>query len=220
MPFELTTAMLITDVENEPAVSSPTPLPAAMTARAPSARRSAPASAVAETNPSSGSWLRPSGSGMIAARGIRRGALGDRPRALDDAADPGLVQAVRARHADPVVVDDTNLELRVVLAHVLVDPVVGEPRERGVLPDVERLGRLRGRVRQRTVEEVVDLRAGGYHRPTPTFTPRNRAGAAPWPTWPVCTGSPLPQFGTPHSVHSSALQIASQLPQNWGVMPV
>ena len=151
---------------------------------------------------------------------IRRGALGDGPRALDDTADPGLVQAVRAGHADPVVVDDANLELRVVLAHVLVDPVVGEPRERGVLPDVERLGRLRGRVRQRTVEEVVDLRAGGYHRPTPTFTPRNRAGAAPWPTWPVWTGSPFPQFGTPHSVHSSALQIASQLPQNWGVMPV
>ncbi len=70
MPFELTTAMLITDVANEPAVSRPTPCPAAMTARAPSARRSAPASAVAETNPSSGSWLRPSGSGMIAARGF------------------------------------------------------------------------------------------------------------------------------------------------------
>jgi hypothetical protein len=151
---------------------------------------------------------------------VRRGALGDRPRAFDEIANPGLVEPVRAGHADPVAVDNANLELRIVLAHILVDPVVGEPGERRVLPDVQRLRRLSGRVRQRAVEEVVDLRAGGYHRPTPTFTPRNRAGAAPWPTWPVCTGSPFPQFGTPHSVHSSALQIASQLPQNWGVMPV
>ena len=157
---------------------------------------------------------------MIAARGFgaERSAI-----ALARSTTPRIPASSRRfvrGHADPVAVDDTNLELRIVLAHVLVDPVVGEPRERGVLPDVERLGRLRGRMRQRTVEEVVDLRAGGYHRPTPTFTPRNRAGAAPWPTWPVWTGSPLPQFGTPHSVHSSALQIASQLPQNCGVMPV
>ena len=38
-------------------------------------------------------------------------------------------------------------------------------------------------------------------RPRPR-TPRKRAGAAPWPTPCVCIGSPLPQFGTPHSRHS------------------
>ncbi len=60
----------------------------------------------------------------------------------------------------------------------------------------------------------------GYHWPTPTWTFRKRAGAAPWPTRCVCIGSPLPQFGTPHSRHSASPQMASQLPQNSGVMPV
>ena len=59
-----------------------------------------------------------------------------------------------------------------------------------------------------------------YHRPTPTRTLRNLAGAAPCPTRWVCIGSPLPQFGTPQRCHSPALQIASQLPQNCGVIPV
>ena len=49
MPSELATAMVMTDVENEPDDWSPFASPAAITARAPSARRSGLASAVAAT---------------------------------------------------------------------------------------------------------------------------------------------------------------------------
>ena len=49
MPCELATATVMTDVENEPDDWSPFASPAAITARAPSARRSALASAVAAT---------------------------------------------------------------------------------------------------------------------------------------------------------------------------
>src|SRR5881227_1909880 len=43
----------------------------------------------------------------------------------------------------------------------------------------------------------------------PTLTFLNLAGAAPWPVPITCCGCPLPQFGVPHSVHSSREQIAS-----------
>src|ERR1700735_2430845 len=53
----------------------------------------------------------------------------------------------------------------------------------------------------------------------PTFTPRNRDGAAPCPVLITCCGCPLPQFGVPHKVHSSLEQIASREFQNSVVMP-
>ena len=58
------------------------------------------------------------------------------------------------------------------------------------------------------------------HFMIPTCTLRKRAGAAPWPVWATCSGWPLPQLGVPQTIQWSALQTASQEPQNWGVMPV
>jgi hypothetical protein len=54
----------------------------------------------------------------------------------------------------------------------------------------------------------------------PTFTPRNLAGAAPWPVPITCCGCPLPQFGVPHKVHWSREQIASIEFQNPVVNPL
>src|SRR6266566_3476676 len=53
----------------------------------------------------------------------------------------------------------------------------------------------------------------------PTLTLRNLEGAAPCPVPITCCGWPLPQFGVPHSVHSSREQIASSEFQNSVVMP-
>ena len=50
-------------------------------------------------------------------------------------------------------------------------------------------------------------------------TSRKRAGAAPCETRMTWPGSPLPQFGRPHSRHSGAEQTASSEPQNRGVIP-
>src|ERR1700691_5035699 len=63
---------------------------------------------------------------------------------------------------------------------------------------------------------------GGCHMlryALPTFTLRNRDGAAPWPVPITCCGCPLPQFGVPQSVHSSREQMASSEFQNSVVMP-
>src|ERR1700693_1963563 len=56
-----------------------------------------------------------------------------------------------------------------------------------------------------------------YAEPTRIF--RNRAGLAPCPVPTTCCGWPLPQFGVPHSVHSSREQIASIEFQNSVVIP-
>src|SRR6476660_10311358 len=53
----------------------------------------------------------------------------------------------------------------------------------------------------------------------PTLIPRNLAGAAPCPVPMTCCGCPFPQFGVPHSVHSSREQIASSEFQNSVVIP-
>jgi hypothetical protein len=53
-----------------------------------------------------------------------------------------------------------------------------------------------------------------------TWTFRNLAGAAPWPTCMTWPGSPFPQFGSPQSRHSSGPQMATHERQNSGVIPV
>src|SRR6202162_6497144 len=55
---------------------------------------------------------------------------------------------------------------------------------------------------------------------TPTFIFRNLDGDAPCPVPIVCIGWPLPQFGVPHNVQCSALQMASQEFQNSGGNPL
>src|SRR5919197_4069535 len=58
------------------------------------------------------------------------------------------------------------------------------------------------------------------HFITPTWTLRNRAGAAPCDTWALWPGCPLPQLVSPYSCHDSRPAIASSEPQNCGVIPV
>src|SRR5208282_4235731 len=58
-----------------------------------------------------------------------------------------------------------------------------------------------------------------YEYADPTRIFRNRAGLAPCPVPTTCCGWPLPQFGVPHSAHSSREQIASIEFQNSVVIP-
>src|SRR5207302_8192297 len=57
------------------------------------------------------------------------------------------------------------------------------------------------------------------HDLTPTWTLRNRAGAAPCETCAVWPGWPLPQLVSPNSRHESWPAIASREPQKPGVIP-
>src|SRR5262245_19893092 len=66
----------------------------------------------------------------------------------------------------------------------------------------------------------VDGRGRVGHAITPTRTLRNRAPETPWPTCPVCPGSPLPQFGVPHIFHELASPTASMERHSSYVMPV
>ena len=158
-------------------------------------------------------------------RAIRIGArLGaHRDSTLGDFTQPLLIESVRARNAGAAAIDDTQPERRVGLGHVLVNPGAGKPGQRGIAANVHRLRLVAASKLQRMLQHVIHggvAHRFGHQRRTPTWTLRNRAGAAPWPTRCVCIGSPLPQFGTPHRVHASGPQMASQLPQKRGVIPV
>ncbi len=107
-----------------------------------------------------------------------------------------------------------------------------------------RLGRLRAREagQQRALARDRDLRVAraegqrplgkreclvtataasrrGRRHATPTWTPRKRAGAAPWDTCMTWPGSPLPQFISPQSAQAPEEQTASSEPQKRGVTP-
>src|SRR2546430_4420553 len=69
-----------------------------------------------------------------------------------------------------------------------------------------------------TDHSVCDTRHAPLYA-LPTFTLRNLAGDAPCPVPITCCGCPLPQFGVPHSVHSSREQIASMERQKSTVIP-
>ncbi len=97
--------MVVTEVENEPAVWRPAASPASMTARAPSARWSAPASAVARHESKVGVVLAAVGLGQDRRARVRRRAVGDGIGALHHRSDAALVQPVRAGHADPLAVE-------------------------------------------------------------------------------------------------------------------
>ena len=58
------------------------------------------------------------------------------------------------------------------------------------------------------------------HERTPTWTLRNRAGAAPCETCACWPGWPLPQFVSPYMRHSSGPATPSSEAQNAGVAPV
>jgi hypothetical protein len=124
---------------------------------------------------------------------------------------PRPAVAEHRSHGDP----------RVGLRDVLVDPVLGEARERVLGRDDDRLSRIGLRERDHPRGELTRLVGiKPAHRPTPTRTPRNRAGEAPCATCAICIGSPLPQFGNPHTCQWSREHTASHEFQNFGVMPV
>ena len=54
----------------------------------------------------------------------------------------------------------------------------------------------------------------------PDLILRKRDGLAPWPVPITCSGCPLPQLGTPHSVQCSRPAMAAQAFQNSVEMPL
>ena len=98
--------------------------------------------------------------------------------------------------------------------HILMDVIVRETRQAFVAVAIDDLGLIRRRCCKNDVGNLFES-----HRNTPTRTLRNRAGAAPCPVPITCIGSPLPQFGVPHSFQCFALPMASQEFQNSGVIP-
>jgi hypothetical protein len=150
------------------------------------------------------------------------GTDGGGPR--DDLSQSFVIEPIGGRHPRPAIADHPHAYLGIVLGDVLVDAGVGESRQGVILGAVDGFGLRAGDAGERPIQDAGHrlgvVQRSGHHRPTPTCTLRNLAGLAPCPTCPVCIGSPLPQFGTPHRTHSSGPQIASQLPQNCGVIPV
>ena len=118
-------------------------------------------------------------------------------------------------------------DLQVLLGDVLVDAVVGEAGERSW-----RSRRRAPRPASACVSVEAALRrarsascAGQrVHRPTPTWTSRKRAGAAPCATCATCIGSPLPQLGRPQTCQSSRaadrVAAAPELRRDAGVVRV
>ncbi len=125
--------------------------------------------------------------------------MGIGPRAVRDLAgtlrelrQAFVVDTVRVRRPDLAVADDPQPHALVVDQRRLVDLRAREPGDARVLGVDERfrlvaLGGLQGLFRE--LERLHDL--------TPTWTSRNRAGAAPCETCADWPGWPLPQFVSP-----------------------
>jgi hypothetical protein len=153
----------------------------------------------------------------------------ERDRARARLRQPGGREVGRVDGAAAAVDERAHHHAPVVDDHVLDHVRVGEARERAHAAVQHRL-HLRARMLQhrrarRARQELQDARLAHRrrepdHRLAPTCTRSNRAGAHPWPTWMICIGSPLPQNIQPQTRQSSPPQIASQRPQNSGVMPV
>jgi len=116
-----------------------------------------------------------------------------------------------------------------VVGDVLVDEARREARQRlGALPDGHLDLGVPGPGADQVDRVLGQLEAGrgrrlDRHRRyplTPTRIPRNRAGTAGCPVWPICWGWPLPQFGVPQNVHSSRLPSMSIEPQKRGLIAV
>ncbi len=112
-----------------------------------------------------------------------------------------------------------------VLADVLVDAAVGEAGQRrgAHCRRGQRLSAITDQ-REHALTGVGGLPRRGLvennHQWTPTRTSRKRQGTAWWPVWPTCIGWPLPQWGTPKTLHSSCPPTASMEAQNVGPIPV
>ena len=135
---------------------------------------------------------------------------GDGHRVLGQAAQAFRVGSTGRGDADPLADDHPQVDHDVGLGHVLVDLAVCEASQCRILGHDQGLRfrhAMAHRLRedgfgqgQRVMRSIVVHRRGArqaYHLPTPTLTFRKRAPGTAWPTWPVCPGSPLPQFGVP-----------------------
>src|SRR5207244_410678 len=91
----------------------------------------------------------------------------------------------------------------------------GEAREPRALALDDSLRLLAGHGREEPLGQLQRR-----HGRTPTWTPRNRAGAAPWDTCAYWPGWPLPQFVRPCSRHSSGPPTPAREAQKRGVTPV
>ena len=228
MPFVVATATASASCENDPNAVTPASSAAAMTARAPSARSSGLASAVRAE--------------YASGRGSGAAALGRPGQSSSSLTLAAIIEArstsermpsasMRPVFATPIRQPFTNRRLTYTSADgdVLVDLGVREPGQRALAADDERLRLVRagGLCRldhalgepQRVVRVTADA-VRRAHATTPTRTLRNRAPDTPCPTWPVCPGSPLPQFGVPHIRHELASPTASIDRHSSYVMPV
>src|SRR4029079_724649 len=124
-------------------------------------------------------------------------------------------EVVRVRAPAVAVVDPEDRDGRVVDPRRLRRARPGEARQERALARDRGL-RLARRVSERALGQLHRRLA---HYATPTWTSRNRAGAAPCETDMTWPGSPLPQFVSPHARHSSGPQTASSEPQKRGPIP-
>ena len=154
---------------------------------------------------------------------------GDRGGTLDERLDPLVVDPAGRRHADPAAVHEPEVDERLGAGDVLVDLRVGEARQGRFAGHDQGLGLARARPLGRVDDLLGEAKrllgvapdpVLGAHPITPTRTLRNRPPETPWPTWPVCPGSPLPQFGVPHIRQLEASPMASIDRHSSYVMPV
>ena len=134
---------------------------------------------------------------------------GDRRGPLDQRADALVVDPARRRDADPAAVDEAEAHVGLGAGDVLVDLGVGEPRERRLARDDQRLGLARAGLLGRLdhalgqPERLLGIAPDavlGAHPITPTRTLRNRPPETPWPTCPVWPGLALAAVrGAPHA---------------------
>ena len=141
---------------------------------------------------------------------------------------------VQAGGRDAAVEGEPQRDVAQVLRDVLVDGAVREAGQRGDARADDDLGLGAGGA---PAHEREDLRGDGSaragsaarrcggpiaraHPRTPTRIPRNRAGTAGCPVWPICWGWPLPQLGVPQTVHSSGPPSMSIEPQKRGLIAV
>ena len=202
-PSELASATCSRSVVKDPYAWTPDASAAAMTSRAAAARNSGVASAVA-----SGRRAVHVGDGGRTGQVDRLLCLRHEPRdagrRLGQMPEGLVVGAVGGGAPHAPAVHEAQVDHRVGLGHVLVDLAVGEARQPRLGLDDEDLCLRRAKRIGVTQHPLGQLQAAGvprfaHHLPTPTWTSRNRAPLAPWPTCPFWPGSPLPQFGVPNS---------------------
>ena len=121
------------------------------------------------------------------------------------------IQSVGGGTRGPLIHRDAHRKPLRLLGHVLMNGVVGESRQRvamrgeqiastSAMPDA---CAARCTASKSSRHCSSSKRRGAITYPPyapPTSMLWKRAGLAPWPVPITCSGWPLPQFGTPHSV--------------------